>query len=54
MRARIYTPPTSVPIVGIDDWAWKKGMTYGTLVVDLQSRRPIELLEDRSAQTAEA
>ncbi|WP_165422819.1 ISL3 family transposase [Ktedonosporobacter rubrisoli] len=53
MRARIYTPPTSVPIVGIDDWAWKKGMTYGTLVVDLQSRRPIELLEDRSAQTAE-
>ena len=54
MRTRVYIPPSEVPIVGIDDWAWKKGMTYGTLVVDLQSRRPIELLEDRSAETAEA
>jgi transposase len=54
MRARIYTPPTSVPIVGIDDWAWKKGMTYGTILVDLQNRRPIEILPDRSAETAEA
>lgn len=53
MRTCVYTPPSDVPIVGIDDWAWKKGMTYGTLIVDLQSRRPIELLEDRSAETAE-
>ncbi len=29
-------------------------MTYGTLIVDLQSCRPIELLEDRSTETAEA
>ncbi|MFL5663065.1 MAG: ISL3 family transposase [Ktedonobacteraceae bacterium] len=54
MRTRVYTPPSDIPIVGIDDWAWKKGMTYGTLIVDLQSRRPIEVLEDRSAKTAEA
>ncbi len=54
MRARIYTPPEQVSIVGIDDWAWRKGVTYGTLVVDLQRRRPIELLPDRSAETAEA
>jgi len=54
MRTRVYTPPSDVPIVGIDDWAWKKGMTYGTLVVDLRSRRPIELLEDRSVETAAA
>ena len=54
MRTRVYIPPSDVPIVGIDDWAWKKGMTYGTLIVDLQSRRPIEMLEDRSAETAEA
>jgi DNA-binding NarL/FixJ family response regulator len=54
MRTRSYTPPTSVSILGIDDWAWKKGATYGTILVDLQSRKPIELLPDRTAETAEA
>lgn len=54
MRARIYTPPASVSILGIDDWAWKKGTTYGTILVDLQSRKPIELLPDQTAETAEA
>jgi transposase len=47
-------PPTSVRILGIDDWAWKKGQTYGTLLVDLERRRPIELLPDRKQQTIEA
>src|SRR6266699_2710937 len=54
MRAHIYAPPASVSILGIDDWAWKKGATYGTILVDLQSRKPIELLPDRTAETAEA
>jgi len=45
MRTRSYTPPASVSILGIDDWAWKKGATYGTILVDLQSRKPIELLD---------
>jgi transposase len=54
MRTRSYTPPASVSILGIDDGAWKKGTTYGTILVDLQSRKPIELLPDRTAETAEA
>ncbi len=54
MRTCSYTPPASVSILGIDDWAWKKGATYGTILVDLQSRKPIELLADRAAETAEA
>lgn len=29
--------------VGVDDWAILKGHTYGTLVVDLEKRRPIAL-----------
>lgn len=54
MRTRSCPPPSSVRILGIDDWRWKKGMTYGTLLVDLELRKPIELLPDRSAETAEA
>src|SRR5207248_10647343 len=38
MRAVCISPPTCVRIVGIDDWAWKKGQTYGTILVDLQTR----------------
>ena len=37
--------------VGIDDWAWKKGQRYGTLVVDLQTHQPVAVLADRSAET---
>ena len=39
------------PVVGLDDWALRKGRTYGTIVVDLERRRPIDLLPNRSAET---
>jgi hypothetical protein len=29
-------------VVGIDDWAWRKGSTYGTIVVDLERREVVE------------
>ncbi len=40
--------------VGIDDWAKRKGHTYGTIVVDLDRRCPVDLLEDRTAETGAA
>lgn len=38
-------------VIGIDDWAWRKGGTYGTIIVDLQKRQVIDLLPDREAGT---
>lgn len=38
-------------IVGIDDWAWRRGQRYGTIVCDLERRRVIDVLPDRSAKT---
>ncbi len=54
MRMRACPEPSSVRILGIDDWSWKKGVTYGSILVDLELRKPIELLPDRTASTAEA
>ena len=41
-------------MVGIDDWAWRKGHRYGTIVVDLERSCPIDVLEDRLAETVAA
>src|SRR3989440_12493503 len=45
LRAVACPPPKSVRILGVDDWAWKKGQTYGTILVNLEKRCPIELLD---------
>jgi transposase len=41
-------PPRAV---GVDDWAVRKGRTYGTILVDLERRRALDLLPDRTATT---
>jgi transposase len=46
--------PEAPEVVGIDDWAWKKGQRYGTIVIDLERHCPIALLEDRDAETLAA
>jgi transposase len=38
-------------IIGVDDWAFKKGRNYGTVIVDLTTREIIDLLPDREAST---
>ena len=41
-------------VIGIDDWAWKRGQRYGTVICDLQRRRIVDLLPDREPATLEA
>jgi transposase len=51
-RARVPTEPLNV--IGIDDWAWRRNHRYGTIVCDLERRRPVSLLPDREPATAAA
>lgn len=42
---------TAPRIIGIDDWAIRKGIDYGTLIVDLEQHRPIAVLPDRTVES---
>lgn len=38
-------------IIGIDDWSWRKSWRYGTIIVDLERRKVMDILEDRSVSS---
>ncbi|HEX2654173.1 MAG TPA: ISL3 family transposase, partial [Xanthobacteraceae bacterium] len=50
------TEASSIPIhnLGVDDWAWRKGQDYGTILVNLDLHRVVDLLPDRAAESFSA
>lgn len=45
------SPIETPTAVGIDDWAYKKRLCYGSVVVDLEKNRIIDVLRDREEKT---
>ena len=51
VRRRVPVSPSPPRVIGVDDWAWRKGHRYGTLICDLEQRMVIDLLPDREPAT---
>lgn len=49
-RQMVADGPKSVEVLGVDDYAYRRGVSYGTLLYDLTERKVIDLLPGRSAE----
>ncbi|MBB4000947.1 ISL3 family transposase, partial [Aureimonas pseudogalii] len=51
VRSGTAAPTFSPRVIGIDEWAWRRGRRYGTMIVDLERNEIVDLLPDRNAGT---
>ena len=51
IRNRAIIKSETPRVLGVDDWAYKRGQTYGTILIDLEKGEVIKLLPDRTSNT---
>ncbi len=52
LRRKLMKPSAQGPrVLGIDDWAWRKGHRYGTILCDLERGKVVDLLPVRSTES---
>lgn len=44
-------PPVAPQIIGIDDWSYRRGQRFGSIVVDLQTHAIVDLLPDQTTDS---
>ena len=53
IRERLSPDAEGVRVLGVDDFAFKRGDAYGTILVDLERHKVVDLLPERSAEPLE-
>lgn len=49
---RVIIPKTATPkVLGVDEFSFKKGQRYGTILIDLEKHQRVDVLPDRSAES---
>jgi transposase len=54
LRKEPVPAPETPQMLGVDDWAFRRNKTYGTILINLEDGIPVDLLPDRQAVTLEA